>query len=104
VELAGAAPADAEVTIDFEAMDTLGQPLIVVSLRSLSTSGRLSAISKRERDIAALIAQGLSNKQIARRLSITLATVKDHVHHILSKTGLSNRAAIAAALFQREIS
>jgi DNA-binding NarL/FixJ family response regulator len=51
----------------------------------------------REREVAALVAEGLSNKQIAARLFISLATVKDHVHRILKKTGLPNRAAVAAA-------
>jgi DNA-binding NarL/FixJ family response regulator len=35
----------------------------------------------------------LTNQQIARALSITLATVKDHVHSILAKTRLASRAA-----------
>ena len=43
----------------------------------------------RQREIAALIAAGLSNKQIARRLLIEQATVKNHVHTILVKLGLS---------------
>ena len=50
--------------------------------------------------MAGLVAAGLSNKQIARRLSVTLATVKDHVHRILVKAALPNRAAIATAWCQ----
>lgn len=51
-------------------------------------------LTPREREIAALIADGLSNKQIARRLSIELATVKNHVHNILGKLGVSRRDQI----------
>ena len=56
-----------------------------------------AALSDREREVAALIAQGLKNREIAARLFISVATVKDHVHHILDKTGLAGRAAVAAA-------
>ena len=45
-----------------------------------------SALTRREREILRLIDEGLSNKQIAARLTIELATVKNHVHHILEKT------------------
>jgi DNA-binding NarL/FixJ family response regulator len=41
-----------------------------------------------------------SNKQIATCLFLALATVKNHVHHILQKTGLPNRAAIASRFAQ----
>jgi two-component system, NarL family, nitrate/nitrite response regulator NarL len=52
-------------------------------------------LTRRQREIAALIAQGLSNKQIATRLSIQRATVKNHVHNILSKLGVSHRDEVA---------
>ncbi len=61
---------------------------------------RLLVLSPREKDVAALIALGLANKEIAWKLGIVHSTVKDHVHRILSKTGLPNRAAIAFACHQ----
>ena len=64
----------------------------------LAKNEALATLSPREREIVALVADGLSNKQIARRLFIALATVKDHVHRILVKTSRPNRAAIAAAV------
>ena len=86
------------VTIDVEAARDLGHPMVVLRVPSTSEpDGRLAALSKREREVVALIADGLANKQIAHRLHLALATVKDHVHRILDKTGLSNRAALAAA-------
>jgi DNA-binding NarL/FixJ family response regulator len=98
VELARSVGPQAAVTIDFEAAKELGQPLVVLRYGPPTVStGHLTDLSPRERQIAALITEGLSNKQIARRLAIALATVKDHVHRILTKTGLPNRAAVAAA-------
>jgi DNA-binding NarL/FixJ family response regulator len=98
LELARTVGLDAGVTIDFEAVAGLGQPLVV--LRCGPRTGPapcLSGLSRREWEVVALVAAGLSNKQIARRLVITLGTVKDHVHRILRKTALPNRAALAAA-------
>ncbi len=48
-------------------------------------------LTARERDVLRLIGAGLQNKQIARRLEISLATVKNHVHRILEKLGASRR-------------
>jgi two-component system, NarL family, nitrate/nitrite response regulator NarL len=52
-------------------------------------------LTQREREIAALIAEGLSNKQIARRLSIERATVKNHVHNILTRLRVDHREEVA---------
>ena len=98
VSLAHDVQLEAGVTIDFEASRQLGQPMVVlrVPVRN-QPADSLKVLSRREREIVTLIAEGLSNKQIARSLFIALATVKDHVHRILTKTGLPNRAALAAA-------
>jgi DNA-binding NarL/FixJ family response regulator len=92
---------DAAVTIDFEASRDLGRPMVVIrAADARRPSPALAGLTRREREIAALVAEGLSNKQIAAHLHISLATVKDHIHRILTKTDLPNRAAVAAA--QRE--
>jgi DNA-binding NarL/FixJ family response regulator len=57
-----------------------------------------NGLTPRQREIASLIAEGLSNKQIARSLSIEHATVKNHVHTILSKLGVSRRDQVAGRL------
>ncbi len=59
----------------------------------------LASLSAREREVLALIAQGASNKVIARQLDIEQTTVKVHVQHILRKLQLSSRvqAAVYAA-------
>jgi DNA-binding NarL/FixJ family response regulator len=53
------------------------------------------ALSDRERDVLALLAQGLSNRDIAQRLSITEGTVKNHVSNILGKLQAENRTHAA---------
>jgi DNA-binding NarL/FixJ family response regulator len=63
--------------------------------------GRLTL---RELEIVALIDQGLSNKEIARRLCIELATVKNHVHHILEKLRVHRRGEAAARIRARRSS
>jgi DNA-binding NarL/FixJ family response regulator len=61
-------------------------------------AGRQSApalpdgITPREAEVLELIAEGLSNAQIAQRLTVTEATVKSHINHLFAKTGVSDRA------------
>ena len=55
-----------------------------------------STLTPREREIAALIARGLSNRAIADELVISQATVARHVANMLTKLGFSSRAQVAA--------
>jgi len=59
------------------------------------TSGGLR-LTRRERQIAELVAAGLSNRDIAGRLVVSQRTAEGHVEHILTKLGFSSRAQIAA--------
>jgi DNA-binding NarL/FixJ family response regulator len=63
-----------------------------------STAAVLESVqlTNREREITALIADGLSNKEIATRLTIATYTVKSHVHNILEKLALHSRLQISA--------
>ena len=101
LSLAGNVHEGSSVTIDFASVEQLGQPLVVLSVTSAPRSSRFDALTPREREVAACVASGLPNREIAARLWLTTATVKDHVHRILTKTGLPNRTAIAA-VWQRE--
>lgn len=85
------------VTIDYRSVEDLGFPMVVLHGQPPSAKPKLE-LTRREIEVARLIADGLSNKEIAQRLGISLLTVKDHVHRILERTGLPNRAAIAAAI------
>jgi LuxR family maltose regulon positive regulatory protein len=57
-----------------------------------ATSAAVEPLSAREGDILKLIAEGLSNKEIARNLAITPETVKSHVKHIFTKLNVEKRA------------
>jgi DNA-binding NarL/FixJ family response regulator len=56
----------------------------------------LSILSGREREIARLIAEGRSNKEIAHQLKIADRTVKVHLHNIYMKLAIHNRTMLAA--------
>ena len=55
----------------------------------------LAALTEREREVAALVARGLTNKQIADALVITKLTADKHVGNILGKLGAASRAQVA---------
>jgi DNA-binding NarL/FixJ family response regulator len=56
----------------------------------------IAKLSEREREVLGLVAQGLTNRQIAERLVISETTARNHVSHILEKLGMSRRAEAAA--------
>jgi non-specific serine/threonine protein kinase len=58
-------------------------------------------LSRREQEVAALVAQGLSNRDIAKRLFISERTADTHVQHILNKLGFGSRTQIAAWVVQQ---
>jgi DNA-binding NarL/FixJ family response regulator len=60
----------------------------------------LDAMTPRERDVLALLGEGLSNAAIARRLNVSAATVKDHVSTVLAKLAVGNR--VQAAVIARD--
>jgi len=63
----------------------------------------LPELTDRENQILKLIADGLTNREISCRLSISESTVENHIHHIYGKLGISNRARAVAYFFQLRI-
>jgi DNA-binding NarL/FixJ family response regulator len=53
-------------------------------------------MTKREREIIALIAEGMSNKEIAQRANLSIYTIKSHIHNVMEKLALHSRLQIAA--------
>ena len=80
-------------------------PVLAASLRAnrATTERDVNQLTPRERDILKLIAQGLPNKMIARRLDITESTVKVHVKHMLKKMKLKSRVEAAVWVHQERI-
>ena len=62
---------------------------------------RTEKLTRREREVALLVAQGLTNPQIASELSVSRSTANNHVARILRKLGLRSRAQIAAWVTER---
>jgi non-specific serine/threonine protein kinase len=58
--------------------------------------GPVPALTRREKEVAALAARGLTNRDIAARLCLSVRTVEAHIDHILTKLGFRTRTQLAA--------
>jgi two-component system nitrate/nitrite response regulator NarL len=84
-----------------------GQKVLQLPLYDQAESGQpggdaekaITALTHRERQILRLVSEGLSNKEIGRRLKITDGTIKVHLHHIFEKLKVYKRTALAALYF-----
>jgi DNA-binding NarL/FixJ family response regulator len=93
--LAGAARGEGIVTPWVAATLLRRVRTLAAERRDPPHAGRLTL---REREVVRLIDEGLSNKQIAHRLSIQVSTVKNHVHSILEKLEVDRRSQAAARM------
>ncbi len=71
------------------------------SLRAMRTLRSVTALSARETEIAELVAHGLSNKNLATTLNVSLRTIEKHLTTIYDKLGLRNRAELVAFVTRR---
>jgi non-specific serine/threonine protein kinase len=76
-------------------------PMLAPSAEPASAARAADPLSPREREVAALIAQGLTNRQIAEALVISEWTADTHVRHILTKLEFRSRAQVAAWATER---
>jgi non-specific serine/threonine protein kinase len=84
-----------EVLIDY----ALGRVALPASVPPSPAAGKdvgFSPLSLREGEVARLVTQGLSNREIAKALTVSERTVDAHVQHILNKLGFNSRVQIAA--------
>jgi len=65
------------------------------------TENGLAALTRREREVLACVAQGISNQEIAQRLCISEPTVKTHLTRIFAKLSVKNRLSAALAFYNR---
>jgi DNA-binding CsgD family transcriptional regulator len=69
--------------------------------RALLRGGRCDGLTPRESEVAALVARGCTDRDIARVLGIGFGTVRTHITNAMSKSGCANRAELAAAIARR---
>jgi len=83
---------------------TVFAPDIIDYIRSvvhIPTATAFARLTQRELEVVALVAQGLSNTQIAQRLYLSNGTVRNHISAILEKTGLEHRTQIAVRYYAK---
>ena len=71
------------------------EPLAPVAPVAAPRERERSPLSQREREIVALVAQGFKNKEMAEKMFISEQTVKNHLHNIFDKLGVSDRLELA---------
>jgi DNA-binding NarL/FixJ family response regulator len=76
-------------------------PAVATRVVSRMRSSGVGELSSREREVLALVARGRSNREIARALFVSEATVKTHLGHTYDKLGVNDRAAAVAAGYER---
>ena len=64
---------------------------------------RFAGLTDREREVVAWVGQGLSNPEIARRMSLSTRTVEKHVEHVMTKLGVTSRMQVVAWSVRHQI-
>ncbi len=88
----------------------LDSKLTAAVMRQFASPGELGprerdkpGLSNREREVVALVAQGFKNKEVAEHMFISEQTVKNHLHNIFDKLGVSDRLELALYAIHRNI-
>jgi DNA-binding NarL/FixJ family response regulator len=76
--------------------------LVSGSVEEVPISFQDEALTDAENRVAVAVSRGLSNKEIASQLEISVRTVENHISHILDKKGFSNRVEIARYVFEQK--
>jgi DNA-binding NarL/FixJ family response regulator len=84
-------------------MTALGAGSAISLFSSTSPSLDSSPLSEREKQVVELISQGFKNKEIAERMFISEQTVKNHLHNIFDKLGVSDRLELALYAIHKNI-
>ena len=86
------------------------KPLDILSKNFLDSSSKksldmtaLAGLSERETEIAILVAQSLTNQEIARAMLLSTATVKTHLTKIFDELGINNRVQLALLVREAEL-
>lgn len=82
--------------------ETVLAPSVAATLVRRTTPGAAS-VTEREVEVLELLSRGLGNKEMARELFVSEATVKSHLSHIYTKLGVDTRAGAVAAAIERRI-
>ena len=61
----------------------------------------MNSLTSREREVILALAEGLSNKDVGRRLNLSEGTVKVHLHNLYGKLGVKNRTALTVLAFTK---
>lgn len=85
-----------EQSCSHQVMDQVFDQLAILSKHFKTLNKCDTFLSERELDVLKWVAEGLSNKQIAGRLHLSIYTVKNHVHNAIRKTGTDNRRQATA--------
>ncbi|MDA1257085.1 MAG: response regulator transcription factor [Chloroflexi bacterium] len=87
-----------QVTAIGPSIETLSDLVAVVSNGTSPGDDPLASLSPREKEVANLVAGGMSNREIADRMELSENTIKVHLRNVFQKTGVSSRNRLAAQI------